>query len=104
MSYNEDVESEEERAFFSAKARAVWEKQLTVKGFISERGFGKFISLFSEIIEKKGWSFFCEHKAPGFSILAREFYSNMVEMRMTLYMCEEYGFLLGIRRSTRCLS
>ena len=81
MSHNEDAKSEEERAFFSAKARAVWEKQLANKGFISEREFGKFISTFSKIIEKKGWSYFCEHKALGFATLAIEFYSNMVEMK-----------------------
>ena len=46
VSHNKDVESEKERAFFSAKACSVWEKQLADKGFISERGFGKFISLF----------------------------------------------------------
>ena len=32
------------------------------KGFISERGFGKPISTFAEIIEKKGWEFFYAHK------------------------------------------
>ena len=51
------------------------------KGFISERGFGKLISTFAEIIEKKGWEFFCMHKAPGLSAMAREFYANMVGMR-----------------------
>ena len=51
------------------------------KGFVSERGFGKLISPFVEIIERKGWEFFCTHKAPGFSALAREFYANMVGMR-----------------------
>ena len=51
------------------------------KGFVSERGFGKPISPFAEIIEKKGWEFFCAHKAPGFSALAREFYANMVGMK-----------------------
>ena len=38
-----------------------------------ERGFGKLISPFSKVIEKRGWGFFCEHKAPGFSALAKEF-------------------------------
>ena len=33
VSHNEDTNSEEERAFFSAKARSVWEKQLDDKGF-----------------------------------------------------------------------
>ena len=46
-----------------------------------ERGFGKLISPFSEVVEKRGWGFFCEHKAPGFSALAREFYANMVGMK-----------------------
>ena len=54
---------------------------MTDKGFVRERGFGKLISPFAEIIERKGWEFFCTHKAPGFSALAREFYANMVGMR-----------------------
>ena len=37
--------------------------------------------MFAELIEKRGWEFFCEHKAPGFAALAREFYANMVEMK-----------------------
>ena len=51
------------------------------KGFVRERGFSKLISLFYEIIEKRGWEFFCSHKAPGFFALPREFYANMVGMR-----------------------
>ena len=51
------------------------------KGFISERGFGKLISSFAEIIEKKGWEFFYTHKASGFSTMARKFYANMVGIR-----------------------
>ena len=51
------------------------------KGFISKRGFGKLVSSFVEIIERKGWKLFYTHKAPGFSALAREFYANMVGMR-----------------------
>ena len=89
MSHNEEQE-EEERAFFSTKARVVWEKQLADKGFISDKGFGKFISPFSEIIEKKSLDFFCEHKALGFATLEREFYSNMVEMR------EDSVYVLGV--------
>ena len=59
----------------------LWNKLFANKGFIRERGFGKLISPFSEIIENKGWDFFCKHKAPGFTALARKFYSNMVEMK-----------------------
>ena len=51
------------------------------KEFVCERGFGKLISPFSEVIKKRGWEFFCEHKAPGFAALAREFYTNMVGMK-----------------------
>ena len=81
MRHNEEVESEDEKTFVSAKAHALWNKQLAYKGFISKRGFGKPIFPFSEIIEKKGWDFFCKKMALGFAVLAREFYSNMLEMR-----------------------
>ena len=60
------------------------------KGFVSERGFGKLISPFSEMIEKKGWEFFCAHKAPSFSALARDVYANMVRMR------EDSVYVLGV--------
>ena len=59
----------------------MWNRQLAEKGFIGERGFWKPISPFAELIEKRGWEFFCEHKAPGFAAFAREFYANMVEMK-----------------------
>ena len=51
------------------------------KDFVCKRGFGKLISPFSEVITKSGWELFCEHKAPGFSTLLREFYANMVGMK-----------------------
>ena len=57
---------------------------LADKGFVSERGFWKMISHFSEIIEKRGWESFCAHTVPEFSTLAREFYANMVGMREDL--------------------
>ena len=81
MRHNEEAESEDEKTFVSAKAHALWNKQFADKGFISERGFGKVISPFLEIIENKGWDFFYKHKAPGFAALVREFYLNMLEMR-----------------------
>ena len=80
MRHNEEAESEGDKEFFSTEAHALWNKQFSNKGFISERGFGKLISPFSKIIEKKGWDFFCKHKALGFTALAREFYTNMVKM------------------------
>ena len=70
-----------DKDFISVEVQALWNKKMSDKAFISERGFGKLISPFSKIIKRKGWEFFCTHKVPGFSALAREFYANMVGMR-----------------------
>ena len=48
--------------------------------FIGERGFSKWISPFQDINESKGWHPFCEHKAPGYVDVVKEFYANMVGM------------------------
>ena len=48
------------------------------KDFIGERGFMKLISPFREVIEKRGWNLFYEHKPAGFAILVCEFYANIV--------------------------
>ena len=77
----EEGEAEEDKDFVSAEDKDLWTKVLAEKGFVCERGFGKLISPFSEIIEKRGWESFCAHAELGFSTLAREFYSNMVGMR-----------------------
>ena len=77
----ERAEIEEEKDFISLEAKELWNKVMFDKDFVCERGFGKVISLFSEVITKRGWEFFCEHKAPGFSALPREFYANMVGMK-----------------------
>ena len=77
----EKAEIEEEKDFISPEAKELWNKVMFDKDFVCERGFGKVISLFSEVITKRGWEFFCEHKAPGFSALPREFYANMVGMK-----------------------
>ena len=73
--------TEEDKDFISKEAQELWNKILFDKEFVCERAFGKPISPFSEVIEKRGWRFFCEHKAPGFSALAREFFANMVGMK-----------------------
>ena len=73
--------TEDYKEFISKEAQELWNKILFDKEFVCERGFGKLISPFSEVTEKKGWGFFCEHKAPGFSALSREFYANMVGMK-----------------------
>ena len=77
----EEETTEEDKDFISKEAQELWNKILFDKEFVCERGFRKLISPFSEVIEKRGWGFFCEHKAPGFSTLAREFYANMVGMK-----------------------
>ena len=77
----EEGGSEEEKDFVSAKAKDIWTKVLADKGFVCERGFGKLISPFSEIIEKRGWESFCTHTTHGFFDMATEFYANMVGMR-----------------------
>ena len=81
MRHNEEAESEGDKDFVSVEAHALWNKLFSDKGFINERGFGKLISPFFEIIEKTCWDFFCKHKTLGFAALVREFYSNMVEMK-----------------------
>ena len=43
-------EAEDNEAFISDEAYSFWEKNLSDKGFIGERGFGTFISPF---VEKK---------------------------------------------------
>ena len=77
----EEGESKEDKDFVSTEAKDIWTKVLADKGFVCERGFGKLISHFSEIIEKRGWESFRAHAAPGFSALTKEFYANMVGMR-----------------------
>ena len=81
VSRTEGEETGSDKDFFSEEAKDLWNRLLADKGFVSERGFGKMISPFSDIIERRGWESFCAHTAPGFSTLAREFYANMVGIR-----------------------
>ena len=74
-------ESEDDKAFISDEAYSLWEKNLSDKGFIGERGFGKFISPFAEIIKKRGWRLFYTHKPRGFPAIVKEFYANMAKMK-----------------------
>ena len=73
--------TEEEKDFISQEAKELWNKVISDKEFLCERGFGKLISPFSKVMKKRGWEFFCEHKGPGFAALVREFYANMVGMK-----------------------
>ena len=49
--------------------------------FIGKSGFSRLISPFQEIHEKRGWHLFCEHKAPRFVDVVKEFSLNMVGMK-----------------------
>ena len=77
----EEEETGSDKDFVFEEAKDLWNGLLADKGFVSERGFGKLISPFSETKEKRGWEIFYAHTTPGFSALAREFYANMVGMR-----------------------
>ena len=71
------------------KKQAVWFQSGPIlhRDFIGERGFSRSISPFQEIIEKRGWHLFCEHKALGFVDVLKEFYTNMVGMKeKTMYV------------------
>ena len=77
----EKEETGSDKDFFSTLAKDLWNRLLADKGFVTERGFGKLISPFSEIIENRGWECFYACTALGFSAMARDFYANMVGMR-----------------------
>ena len=64
MTRTEEEETESDKDFVSTEAKDLWNRLLADKGFVSERGFGKLIFPFSEIIEKRGWECFCAHTAP----------------------------------------
>ena len=49
----EEEETGSDKDFASIEAKDLWNKLLADKGFVRERGFGKLISPFSEIIEKE---------------------------------------------------
>ena len=96
-------EEEANEGFISNEAYSLWEKNLSRKGFIVERGFGMFISPFTEIIEKRGWSLFCKHKPPGFAAVVKEFYSNMIDMREDLVYVKGVWVPMGHERINEVL-
>ena len=96
--HTEKEATEDDKDFVSKEAQELWNKILFDKEFVCERGFGKLISPFSKVIEKGGWGFFCEHKPPGFSALAKEFYANMVGMKEDLFYVRGVWVPFGDRR------
>ena len=77
------VESSGEKAsdWVLKQAYVAWRDKLQQRELIGERGFSNLISPFQEVIESKGWHLFCEHKAPGFVDVVKEFYANMVGIK-----------------------
>ena len=63
--------TEEEKDFISKETQELWNKVMFDKEFVCERGFGKLISPFLEVIKKRGWGFFCEHKCQDSRLLPR---------------------------------
>ena len=80
---NEEAESSEQKAsdWISDMAYIAWRDKLQHRHFIGERGFNKWVSPFQELVESKGWYLFCEHKAPKFVDVVKEFYANMVGIK-----------------------
>ena len=65
--------TEEDKDFISKEAQELWNKILFDKEFMCERGFGKLISSFSEVIEKRGWDSFVNTRRQDFQLLPRSF-------------------------------
>ena len=75
----------------SMGAHMVMKETLMHKDFIRGRGFVKFISPIREVIVKREWSLFWEHKPIGFSIVVQEFYANMLgKKEKTCYVIGEW--------------
>ena len=53
---------------------------------------------------EKRLGIFYEHKAPGFSVLAREFYANMVGMKDDSVYVRGVWVPFGDRRKMKCLN
>ena len=59
--------------------------------------FNKLISPFIEMLKKRGWQLFSEHKASSFAALVKEFYGYMVGVKgkkvcvrgKLIYFCRE---------------
>ena len=94
----ERQQEEEEDDFVSEEAFSNWKKNYAGKGFVGERGFSQLISPFKELIEQRGWEKFCKHQRPGYAAVVREFYSNLVGRRRTLFLSKVFGYHMELRR------
>ena len=75
------VEEREAMAFYSDKGLEVFQKHLTKKGFVEERGFKELVFPFKEEIEQRGWEKLSQHREPEVRALVKEFYTNLEEQK-----------------------
>ena len=65
----------------------MFQKHLTKKIFMEERGFKELVSSFKEEIEQRGWENLSHHRELGVWALFKEFYTNLGEqINLTCYV------------------
>ena len=89
----------------------MFQKHLTKKSFVEERGFKELVSPFKKEIERQGWEKLSQHRELGVQALVKEFYANLGEQRyLTCYVRGRWipfgeraiSQLLGLRSMTNC--
>ena len=71
------MEEGEVRTFYSDNGAKVFQKHLTKKVFVEERGFKQLVSPFKEEIEQRGCEKMIHHMEQGVRALIKEFYANL---------------------------
>ena len=89
---SEESSGENASDWVSDMAYVTWKDKLQYRDFIGERGFNKWISPFTEIVESKGWHLFYDYKTPGFVDVVKDFYANMVGMKIRQCTLEGNGY------------
>ena len=69
---------EEIEDFVSEEAYSNWKKHYANKGFVAERRFRNPITPFKEMIEQRGWKALCAHQKSGYTVVVKDFYSNLL--------------------------
>ena len=100
------VEEREARAFYSHKGAEVFQKHLSKKIFVEEKGFKEMVSPFKKENERRGWEMLSQHGDLRVRALVKEFYANLGEQKnLTCYVRERWipfgeraiSQLLGLR-------
>ena len=82
----------------------MFQKHLTKKGFVEERGFKELVSPFKEEIERRGWEKLSQHRELGVRALVKVFYANLGEQKNLTCSFKGGGSLLGKGLSPNSLS